>query len=236
MTALNSAEWSVTALAPQVQVIASRQMPILAQDIEKNIQKHWDNALKQYPELYNGRVFCADHIQANLISGHWSEFRRVLAQMKEPHIFGADILRPLAVVGLMKTPDGVVIGQRSQKALYLPSFWQGVPAGNVESRAGETEIDLAAQLAAECEEELGLKSSECRIGACLLACEHPDSHIVDIGIEISVSIGFPELQKRCLNEGNAEYGALFLMQTGRTPDGNIVPTLRAMLDTVEYPS
>lgn len=205
-------------------------MPDLSPAIESRVASHWNAALAKHPTLYNGRVFCADVINAEIISGHWSEYRRVLAQMREPDLYGTYFLRPLAVVGLFRTTDGIVIGQRSEHSLYLPGYWQGAPAGNVESRDGEAQIDLAAQLMAECLEELGVSEAECQIGRCLLACEHPQTHIVDAGMEIATELDFEALQERCSRLGNAEYQTLMLIRPDTPLPSPLVPTLAAMLE------
>ncbi|MBS1052210.1 hypothetical protein [Gluconobacter kondonii] len=229
MTDFRSA-WPVTPLAPQVAVRIARPMPDLSPAIESRVASHWNAALAKHPTLYNGRVFCADVINAEIISGHWSEYRRVLAQMREPDLYGTYFLRPLAVVGLFRTTDGIVIGQRSEHSLYLPGYWQGAPAGNVESRDGEAQIDLAAQLMAECLEELGVSKAECQIGRCLLACEHPQTHIVDAGMEIATELDFEALQERCSRLGNAEYQTLMLIRPDTPLPSPLVPTLAAMLE------
>lgn len=205
-------------------------MPELPPEIESRVASHWNAALAKHPTLYNGRVFCADVIEADIIRGHWSEYRRVLAQMREPDLYGADSLRPLAVVGLFRTTDGIVIGQRSEQSLYLPGYWQGAPAGNVESRAGEAQIDLAAQLMAECFEELGVAETECQIESCLLACEHPQTHIVDVGMKITTMLDFEALKERCSRLGNAEYQTLMLIRPDTPLPALLVPTLSAMLE------
>ncbi len=223
-------EWPVTSLGRHVAVRVGRSIPLLSAEIETRVASHWDAALGEHPGLYNGRVFCADVIGHDVISGHWSEYRRVLAQMREPGLYGADTLRPLAVVGLLRTTDGIVIGQRSEESIYLPGYWQGTPAGNVESRDGEAEIDLAAQLLAECQEELGLTKADCQVGGCLLACEHPQTHIVDVGMDITTTLDFEALQERCHRLGNAEYQALRLIQPDTQLPERLVPTLSAMLE------
>ncbi|WP_215746635.1 hypothetical protein [Gluconobacter sp. P1C6_b] len=223
-------EWPVTPLNPDLVVRVGRSMPALSPEIEARVMSHWDAALAEYPNLYNGRVFCADVIGPDIINGHWSEYRRVLAQMREPDLYGPQMLRPLAVVGLLRTRDGIVIGQRSEHSIYLPGYWQGAPAGNVESREGEAEINLAAQLLAECHEELGLTDTDCQVGACLLACEHPQTHIVDVGMDIAITVDFETLQERCHRLGNAEYQALRLIQPDTQLPARLVPTLFAMLE------
>ncbi|QDH17496.1 hypothetical protein [Swingsia samuiensis] len=230
MSLSSSHDWPITPLSSSLSVSANQPLPSLSTTQEKRIESIWASALTKHPTLYNGRVFCADIIEPSHIYGHWSEYRRVLAQMKQPDIYGHHPLRPLAVVGLMRVKEGVVIGRRSPNAIYLPHYWQGVPAGNVESRERESTINLANQLIAECQEELGLEPAECKIGIPLLACEHPSSHIVDIGLSLGVSLSFDELRQRSHDKGNAEYDALELILPHSPPSQNIVPTLKAMLE------
>lgn len=223
-------DWPVTPLSPDVTVVADRATPALTGLQEERVAAIWAEALAKHPGLYNGRIFSADVIGPARISGHWTEYRRVLAQMREPGIFGAARPRPLAVVGMLRVTDGIVIGRRADSAVYLPGWWQGVPAGNVESREGEEKIDLRAQLMTEAQEEIGLEPGECTIGACLLACEHPDAHVVDVGIRLDVALSFAALRERCRDSGNGEYGALRLLQGMEQPEGPVVPTLAAMLE------
>jgi len=229
------AEWPVTPLAPNLRVSATGKPRLPSDAILARINTQWETARNRHPDLYDGRVFCADTITDRQITGHWSEYRRVLTQMREPTLYSELGLRPLAVTALLLTSEGAVLGRRSDQAIYQPGLWQGVPAGSVESRYGEDEIDLRAQLLSEFEEELGLTRKDVSIGAPLLACEHPRTHIVDVAFAATTALDFTTIESRWQTSGNTEYTALRLIRpTDRDTtlsDPAILPTTKAMLRT-----
>lgn len=230
----NPGHWAITQLLPNLTITIHERTNPLCHLHEDKISAIWSEKLKQHPSLYNGRVFCVDTLSPQHIEGHWNNFKNILAQMTCPALFAENPLRPLAVVGLFHSSDGIIIGQRSAKSIYLPHYWQGIPAGNVETREDTTNIDLNEQIYAEALEELGLSPDTITIGPPLLACEHTDTHIIDIGIRIHSQLPFQTIQKYCQTHGNAEYDALKLLPFNHsaTFNGATVPTLRALLEYV----
>lgn len=227
-------DWRVTPL--QADLVVTTRAPPLPPNaaVESRVAALWAEALEQHPRLYNGRVFCATTIAPERIDGYWAEYCLSLAQMRDPALFDALALCPLAVTGLLFTPDGVVIGRRSAHALYLPGCWQGVPAGTVESRAGDGPVDLRAQLAAELWEELGLDPADAAIGAPFLACAHPGTHIVDIAMPIRTPLSFATIEKGWRDRGNDEYDRLILLPPSRDAlsRGDLLPTTRVMIEAL----
>ncbi len=113
--------WHVHAVAAGVRLFIARAMPALPAALDAEVDRLWAVAQGRMNEkLFNGRVFTADAITAGLISGHWTEFRRIVAQMDRPGLFGELGLRPLAVNGVVHGPDGVVFGRRPTGAVYQP--------------------------------------------------------------------------------------------------------------------
>jgi len=202
-------------LAPAITVRSVRAMPPLSPEVEADVDAIWEGARSTNPKLFNGRVFTADTVDADRIEGHWTEFRRVFAQMRAPHLFGALALRPLAVVGVLQTPDGVVVGQRSLDAIYQAGRWQTCPAGSVESREGEELVDLEAQVLAEAEEELGIEAAMIKVGRTLVAVEHPGTHIIDVAIALGTDLRLPDILTFWQNCANREYVTLEVLP----PDG-----------------
>jgi len=196
-------------------VQATRAMPPLPDALEAEVEAIWAQARAARPGLFNGRVFTAENITPSGITGHWTEFRRVFAQMRAPALFGVLGLRPLAVVGVLRTPGGVLLGQRAHDAIYQPGRWQTCPAGSVESRGGEERVDLAAQILAEAEEELGLPPASVAAGAALVAVEHPRTHILDIALALETRLHLPEILTLWQNRANREYATLDVLP----PDG-----------------
>lgn len=85
--------------------------------------------------MFNGQIFCADRVSAGHVTGHWTEYRRLVAQLAEPALFAALQIRALAVCGALCTPDSVVVAQREHRAIYQPGPWQLPPAGSVDHHA-----------------------------------------------------------------------------------------------------
>src|ERR1700733_13030434 len=87
---------------PTVQVRVVRPMPALDATLDATVEQLWRAAAQRVAEggagtLFNGRVFSADRITPTEITGHVTEFRRIVAQMEHPDLFAALGLRPLAV-------------------------------------------------------------------------------------------------------------------------------------------
>ncbi len=189
-------------------------MAELPPDLDARINALWAAECAGRPGLFNGRVFCADTIAPDRIDGHWTEYRRVLAQMRHPDLFDRLQIRALAVNGLIECRDGLVLGRRHSGAMYLPGFWQSPPAGNVEARNGLDTIDLTSQLLAELDEELGLQPAEVEDVRAVVAIEHAGTHVVDVGFLLRTTLSFATIEARRVHAGNDEYDALRVV----TPD------------------
>lgn len=210
MTGAGSAAWQSTALDQHVRVVADRDMPALAEALEAEVAEVWAAERRLHPSLFNGRVFCADVVTAARITGHWTEYRRVLAQMRRPELFEQLRIRALAVNGLLECADGLVLGRRQAAAIYLPGCWQAAPAGNVEAR-DDDRLDLVEQLQAELTEELGLSAAEVEILRPVCAIEHAGTRIVDVGFLMRTMLDFEAIVARHAAAGNGEYEALRLV-------------------------
>ncbi|HTU55076.1 MAG TPA: NUDIX domain-containing protein [Acetobacteraceae bacterium] len=182
-------EWSVHEVAPTLEVAVEREMPALGAALECEIEELWAEAqVRLGGALFNGRVFSADRIAPRRVTGHFTEFRRIVAQVARPALFRALGLRPLAVNGVVRLRDGILIGRRSARTAYQAGKWQMPPAGSVDPGAADAEgrIDLAAQLIKELREEVGITAEPQWVGAPICIVEHPGSHVLDVGIPVSV--------------------------------------------------
>ena len=235
--------WPVTLLEAGFAVRAVRPIEALPADQEARVASIWAEERARHPHLFNGRVFSADRIAPDRIDGHWTEYRRVLAQLRAPDLFAARPIRPLAVNGLLRCAGGLVLGRRAPGAVYLPGCWQSPPAGSVEQRAtgpADEAIDLAAQVLAECQEELGTAPDTVRMLQPVAAIAHPVSHVIDIGILLRTDLGFAQIEAGWAAHGNREYDRLALMAPGHAPEpganstgpdgADLLPTTRTLID------
>lgn len=223
--------WQLTTLSQRL-IVSCHPAPELEDSaLLEGIDSVWQDTRRHHPKLYNGRVFCVSDLKPYAISGFWCEYRWVLAQMRSPELAARLKLRSLAVTGLLICPEGVVLGRRNPASLYLPGFWQGVPAGSVEAREASDTVNLQEQLLAELDEEVGL-SHDVTLTGPLLACEHDTTHIVDLGFAIRTELSFDAIRAGWQAKANDEYDALECHAWHEIAPltSQVLPTTRALLE------
>ena len=178
-------------VAVDVVVRTGRAMPELPAAVDREVERLWQAAGQRVAtggagRMFNGRVFSADTITPHLVTGHLTEYRRVVAQMERPELFAELGVRSLAVCGVLRCAGGVVMGRRHRAAIYQAGMWQLAPAGSVDAGAvGEDgAVDLRRQLFGELREELGLPSDAVDEPRPLCIVEHPGSHVSDLGLAL----------------------------------------------------
>ena len=203
--------WRLHRVEGSVRVVIGSDMPVLDAALEREIGELWRIAQSRVGGgMFNGRVFCADRIGPCEIVGHWTEFRRLVAQFERPELFGTLQIRSLAVNGVVVGPDGVVFGRRPARAIYQGGLWQLAPAGSVDpsavSAAGE--VDFVRQVDIELQEELGIAFSAIERVEPIGVVEHAVSHVCDLGIALTTSLGSDAIRRAHASGGNGEYPEL----------------------------
>ena len=212
--------WQVHDIAPGARLRIVRAMPDLSAALDSEIDRLWAAAqVRMDGKLFNGRVFSADVIAADRLAGHWTEFRRIVAQMDCPGLFAELGLRPLAVSGVVHGPDGVVFGRRPAGAVYQPGQWQLPPAGSVDSGAARPDgtVDILAAVLAELREELGLTPDVVCATQPLAIVEHAASHVLDLGIALRTALTAAQIRAAHAAAGNAEYAGLEVVAIADLP-------------------
>jgi len=229
-------------LGDDLVVRVTRPMPDLSAPLDATVETLWRAAAARVAAggagtLFNGRVFSADRISPTEITGHITEFRRIVAQMEDPALFQDLGLRPLSVCGVLRCADGVPVGRRHPAAIYQPGMWQLPPAGSVDPSAIDADgrVDLRAQVLRELEEELGIAETHIDLVRPLCAVEHPGSHVTDIGILLTTHLTGAQVLDAHRTRGNTEYDPLlcipfadlshFVARTG----ADLVPPATAFL-------
>ncbi len=203
--------WRVHEVAGAVAIRVVRDMPELPAAIEAEVAALWDAAQRRAGgRLFNGRVFSADLITPVRIDGHWTEFRRSVAQMQRPALFAALGVRSLAINGVIAGTDFVVFGRRPDDAVYQPGEWQLPPAGSIDPSAEDAagRIDPLRQVHAELAEELGMPADSVAGARALAIVEHPGSHVCDLGMALRTDWTEAAIRAAHAGHGNGEYTAL----------------------------
>ena len=212
-------EWRVHEVAGKVRFRVVRPMPILPPALDAEVERLWQIAQAHTARLFNGRVFSADVITPRLVCGHWTEFRRIVAQMRRPDLHPLLGVRSLAVGGVIVGPDGVVFGRRPAAAVYQAGEWQLPPAGSVDASAAGPEgtVDVLRQFWVELQEELGLNPGVVSAPRLLCIVEHPGSRVLDLGITVTTTLSAAAIRTAHAAGGNGEYGALEVVPVAELP-------------------
>ena len=185
-------------------------MPPLAPALDAIVSAHWARATARCP-LFNGRVFCAEGITPGLITGHWTEYRRIVALMADPGLFPAMPVRSVAVCGVVCCPEGIVVGRRHPGSIYQPGRWQLPPAGSVDHGAATPGgADWRRALLAELQEELGMSAGTAAAITPLALIQHPTG-VLDLGFRIDTPLGAAEILERHRTAGDGEYDQLRIL-------------------------
>ena len=230
--------WPTLDVAPGISVRITRAMPPLDPALDAAVERHWLAARRRH-DLFNGQVFCADRVGPDLIEGHWTEYRRQVAQFADPTLAAALGLRCLAVCGAVCGPDGVVLGRRDPGALYQPGEWQLPPAGSVDRGAERGDsADLRTALLAELQEELGIGADAVEAIRPLCLVTHP-SGVLDLGLQVTTRLTGAEILAARQAHGNQEYATLAVIPPGDIPaytaarHGTLVPTAHELLRRIQ---
>ena len=159
--------------------------------------------------LFNGRVFSVAEIQPRRIAGHFVDYRLVVAAYADPGLAAALRIRPLAVCGVLRMPEGILFGRRQLGATYEAGLWQTPPAGSVDAGALRNgRLDAAAQIRTELAEEIGLPWE--RITGCraITVVKHAATGVHDLAFLLETEAGFAEVAARHAATGCTEYTEL----------------------------
>jgi hypothetical protein len=207
--------FAIHPIRPDVEVRITSSMPPLQDALEARIDVLWAAASARVAaggagQLFNGRVFSIDTIAPDRITGHLTEYRRLVAQVEDHTLFPELGIRSLAACGVLSCSAGVVIGRRPAAAIYQPGMWQLCPAGSVDGGAARADgtMDYRAQLQTELQEELGIGPEA--LGAITPLClvEHAGSHVSDLGMAVHTTLSPDEILAAHRTSGNGEYDPL----------------------------
>jgi hypothetical protein len=212
-------------IRPDVEVRITRDMPPLPAALEARIDSLWAAASARVAAggaglLFNGRVFSIETISPARITGHLTEYRRLVAQVEDHTLFGELGIRSLAACGVLSCSAGVVIGRRPAAAIYQPGMWQLCPAGSVDGGAARADgtMDYRGQLQTELQEELGIGPEF--LGAITPLClvEHAGSHVSDLGMAVHTTLSADAILAAHRSGGNGEYDPLRIVAVPQLAD------------------
>lgn len=209
-------DWPVFPVHPSLRLRVTRDMPPLSPALDAAVERLWVPARDRLG-LFNGLIFSADRVTPDLVEGHWTEYRREVAQVADPSLRPALGIRNLAVCGILCGPGGVAAGRRDARAAYEAGLWQLPPAGSVDTGAAEPGgASWQAALLSELAEELGIPPGAVRALHPVCLVEHPTG-VLDLGIRIDTDLDAAAIHRHHAQAPHREYDDLFVAPPAEVP-------------------
>ncbi|WP_431269729.1 hypothetical protein [Dankookia sp. P2] len=182
----------------------------VAAGLEPAIEAAWVAAqVRARGRLFNGRVFSVTGLAAGRIAGRLVEYRLAVAAYADPVLAAALGVRPLAVCGVLRMPDGILFGRRQLGATYEAGLWQTPPAGSVDAGAvRDGQVDAVGQIRTELAEEIGLDWSRVDDCRAITLVQHAATGVHDLAFLLQTPARFAEVAACHAASGCAEYTEL----------------------------
>jgi hypothetical protein len=189
-------DYRVTPLEPGVAVELLPGGLTAPDGLEEAVEAAWAAAqARAGGRLFNGRVFSVTEATPGRITGRLAEYCLAVAAYADAELAAALGIRPLAVCGVLRLPEGVLFGRRTARATYEAGFWQMPPAGSVDAGAvvGDR-VDPVRQVLVELGEEIGLPPSRITLCRPFGLVVHGGSGVHDLGLELRTEARFAEVE------------------------------------------
>lgn len=210
---------AVMRVSNRVEILCGAAPPPVPPELEPVIAAAWTAAQRRAGgRLFNGRVFSVEDAEPDCVRGHIVEYRLAVAALADPVVAAALDLRPMAVCGVLRTPEGIVFGRRSPSATHAPGAWQMPPAGSIDDgavRAGR--VDARGVLQRRLTEELGLAWTRIRRCRPLGLVAHAGSGVHELGYTLETAADFAEIERGWRRSGSTEYTALRVVAEADLP-------------------
>lgn len=182
-------EINVTRLPGATRVIQEAPAP-LPLTLRSRIEEIWLEAIATRPHLFNGKIFILSGYKDGNLHITESEYKFSFSKQKFPELFNDYSITILAVTGVLRCADGLILGRRGNSVNFQSGLWEPAPAGSLSCP------DPQAQVLEELGEELGLGESEITTVKMLGLIEDKSTGIADLIFEITTPKKFSEIMSK----------------------------------------
>jgi hypothetical protein len=182
--------------------------------VEAEIERLWNaEQSRRGKALFNGKILSAMEVDPDWIVGSIVEYRHLIAQRTNPELFHELNVRPVAVSGLLECAAGVLFGRRAKSVTEAAGLWELCPSGglDVSEAVAGGDVDYRAQILVELREEIGVSADAASKVAPFGIVEDSVTHVIDIGIAISISMSPNEITTAHRNFATKEYEELTIV-------------------------
>jgi hypothetical protein len=165
---------------------------------EKKIEEIWESEkAKRGNKLFNGPLLSLIRLEGTVLEARVVDYRSYLAQTRAPELFSELGIRALAVSGLVAAEGKIAFGRRATHLTQDAKKWELVPSGGLSPRTNMNDGNalIEEQILEELAEELGVPHSAVTYIRPFLVVEDMEAHVVDIGIDVSLSINSVQIKE-----------------------------------------
>lgn len=203
---------TVAPLPPGLTIIEKPALGEPPTDMLRRIDALWEEEQRgRRTKLTNGRIFSLHHRDGATFAASETQYKRWIAQHRDPGLFPALGIRPLAVSGIIRLKEGLVFARRAESNMQDAGLWELPPSGSIDisSRRAGGVIVAEAQLLAELEEELAVPPTALEAPPQAIAVmEDTVDHVIDIVFMLRLGWSFARLEEAFAAATNREYTAL----------------------------
>jgi hypothetical protein len=152
-------------LAETVLVIDAGAAPALPQALQARVERLWQKSVHDRPTLFDGRVYSPRQYVTNSagvierIEGAFIPYSRYLACRHDADLASKLDLWVLGVTGMLRCPEGVVVGRRASDTTDGGRF-ELVPSGTLDESGPDNRVDIRRIVLKELREETGLSERD----------------------------------------------------------------------------
>ena len=132
--------------------------PPLPPEISKIVDALWEESVSHNPRLFDEQIFSFLKYDNYSIEGHFAPYRRLRAVSSNPTLRDEIKLRPLAISGVAKCPDGIIVGKRAASVSSMCGQWEFCPSGGINAEHVSTtgDVDFYSLILSELLDEVGI--------------------------------------------------------------------------------
>jgi beta-phosphoglucomutase-like phosphatase (HAD superfamily) len=142
----------------ELRIRSEGDAPPLPAEISKIVDTLWDESVSHHPGLFDEKIFSFLKFDSNAIDGHFVPYRRMRAVSSKPALRDQIELKPLAISGVAKCSDGIIIGKRAVSVSSTCGLWEFCPSGGINAEHVSTagDVDFYSLILSELLDEVGI--------------------------------------------------------------------------------
>lgn len=206
-------------VTPNLSIEAHGHPPYLSSDLQAKVDALWEAEVRRRgTAVYDGCIFSVKDRTPDRITGVVVQYRLFAAQQRCPELFHTLEVRPLAVSGIVESPDGFIFGRRSDELAAAPGQWELAPSGGIDPEVClfDQVVNYLRQFEIELEEETGIGASLVAGATPVVLVEDQDTHVIDLVIAANTRLLSPEIQ-HAFSTATREYSELRVVATPAIP-------------------